>query len=318
MGFKIVYMGTPEFAVEGLRSLKNSGIEIAAVVTATDKPAGRGQKLTPSAVKEFALENHIPVLQPEKLKDPEFIAALKEINADLFVVVAFRMLPEMVWNMPKYGTINLHASLLPQYRGAAPINWAVINGEKESGVTTFFIRQEIDTGHIIEQRKVEISDTDTAGILHDKLMVTGAELLVKTVTAIRDGKSSSTPQESLITEGTTLKSASKIFKEDCHINWNRSTTEVYNLIRGLSPYPAAFSIWKQVNKEDNTLKIFSSEKDSKCGKPGSIETDDKSYLRVFTSDGSLLLKELQQAGKKKMTIEEFLRGTKIDHASTLC
>lgn len=315
MSFSVVYMGTPEFAVEGLRALLDAGIRVAAVVTAVDKPAGRGQKLTPSAVKAFALERGLKVLQPEKLKHPEFISELQRLNADLFVVVAFRMLPELVWNMPPKGTINLHASLLPQYRGAAPINWAVINGEKETGVTTFFIRQEIDTGNIIAQEKVTIGENENAGELHDKLMKTGAKLLLKTVESIRDNHYTITPQEDIIARGGEIRSAYKIFKEDCHIRWNESSEKIRNLIRGLSPYPAAFSVLKQNGKEDCIVKIFAGEITNGKGIAGTIESDQKSYIKVYTSDSAYSIKELQMAGKKKMGVEEFLRGTKIEKGS---
>ncbi|HAA00750.1 MAG TPA: methionyl-tRNA formyltransferase [Flavobacteriales bacterium] len=308
---KIVYMGTPEFAVAGLDALRKAGNEICAVVTATDKPAGRGQKLSPSAVKVYATENNIPVLQPEKLRDPEFLNTLKNYKADLFVVVAFRMLPDVVWKMPIKGTINLHASLLPNYRGAAPINWAVINGEKETGVSTFFIREEIDTGNVIAQRKVSIGENETAGELHDKLMLVGAELLVETVKAIESGTAHSIPQEEMSVGTKNFPVATKIFREDCKIDWTKKTDSIFNLIRGMSPYPAAFTTLVQSGKEETLVKIFASRKGNSTGKPGSIHTDGKTFLEVVTNDGSLLLTDIQQAGKKRMGIEEFLRGTKL-------
>lgn len=309
---RIVFMGTPDFAVASLEKIIESGQNVVAVVTAPDRPAGRGQKLMPSAVKEAALKHSIPVLQPEKLKSEEFIAELKNINADLFVVVAFRMLPEIVWNMPPKGTINLHGSLLPQYRGAAPINWAVINGEKETGVTTFFITHEIDTGNILEHRKIEIGEKDNAGTIHDKLMMVGAELLAETIGKIERNEIKAQPQESFI-GNLELKHAPKIFRETCKINWNNSTEKIYNLIRGLSPYPAAYSDLSEEGKELVSIKIFETEKEfiHKIFEPGIIETDGKTFLRVFTNDGSLTILSLQYPGKKRLTIEEFLKGNKI-------
>ncbi|WP_432708487.1 methionyl-tRNA formyltransferase [Pedobacter sp.] len=301
---RIVFMGTPDFAVASLAALVNAGFEIAAVVTAADKPAGRGQKLSESAVKKYAVEHGLPVLQPIKLKDPEFVAALKAINADLHVVVAFRMLPEVVWSMPPKGTINLHGSLLPQYRGAAPINHAIINGEKESGVTTFFLKQEIDTGDIIDSRKVSIADDDTAGDLHDKLMAVGADLLVDTVKAIETGNYQEIPQD-LSAE---IKHAPKIFKDFCKIDWNQPVDVVYNLVRGLSPYPTAFTTLNGKN-----LKIFKAEAEHK--EPGiaagGFLTDGKTYLKFATKDGFLKLTDVQYEGKKRMTVEEFLRGIRL-------
>jgi methionyl-tRNA formyltransferase len=301
---RIVFMGTPDFAVASLAALVNAGFEVAAVVTAADKPAGRGQKLNESAVKKYAVEKGLKVLQPLKLKDPDFIAELKAINADLHVVVAFRMLPEIVWNMPPKGTINLHGSLLPQYRGAAPINHAIINGETESGVTTFFLKHEIDTGDIIETRKVEILETDTAGDLHDKLMAAGAELLVETVSAIQKGAYQEHPQP----VSADLKHAPKIFKEFCKVDWNQPAKTVYNLIRGLSPYPTAFTILN-----DKTLKIFKAEKEIK--EPGiaagGFLTDGKTFLKFATRDGFIKLTDLQYEGKKRMSVEEFLRGMRL-------
>lgn len=301
---RIVFMGTPDFAVASLAALVNAGYEVAAVVTAADKPAGRGQKLSESAVKKYAMEHGIPVLQPIKLKDPEFITALKEINADLHVVVAFRMLPEMVWNMPPKGTINLHGSLLPQYRGAAPINHAIINGEKESGVTTFFLKQEIDTGDIIDSRKVSIADDDTAGDLHDKLMAVGADLLVDTLKAIESGNYQEIPQDPAVE----IKHAPKIFKDFCKVDWNQPVDAVYNLVRGLSPYPTAFT-----TLNDKNLKIFKAEVERK--EPGiaagGFLSDGKTYLKFATKDGFLKLTDLQYEGKKRMTVEEFLRGIRL-------
>ena len=299
-------MGTPDFAVASLDALLNAGINIVAVVTAPDKPAGRGQKLNDSAVKKYAVEKGLPVLQPVRLKAPDFIEELRSFNADLQVVVAFRMLPEIVWNMPPKGTINLHASLLPHYRGAAPINWAVINGEKHTGVSTFFLQHEIDTGNIIFSEAVDIADNDTAGTVHDKLMLIGAELLVKTVKAIETGNYSETPQKTAHHEEP--KHAPKIFKEDCLINWNQKAQTVYNHIRGLSPYPAAFT-----TLHDKTLKIYTA--DLIVKEPGIQPTgflsDGKTYLHFACIDGFIAVKDIQIEGKKRMGVEEFLRGFRI-------
>lgn len=308
---RIIFMGTPDFAVASLDALVKAGKNIVAVVTGPDKPAGRGQKLQESAVKKYAVANNLPVLQPTKLKDLAFQEELKSYEADLQVVVAFRMLPETVWNMPPKGTINLHASLLPEYRGAAPINWAVINGEKESGVTTFLLQHEIDTGNILFSEKVSIAADDNAGDLHDNLMTVGATLLVKTVEALENGNYIETPQRALLDEqglDRAPKHAPKIFKEDCRIDWSKSTEEIYNLIRGLSPYPAAFTLLN-----DKTLKIFKTEKIEKIAalNAGEFESDGKTYLHFATADGALSLKEIQIEGKKKMSIDEFLRGFRL-------
>ncbi|GGI25042.1 methionyl-tRNA formyltransferase [Pedobacter mendelii] len=297
-------MGTPDFAVASLAALQQAGFNIVAVVTAPDKPAGRGQKLSESAVKLYAIENQIPVLQPEKLKNSEFLEQLKSYQADLQVVIAFRMLPEVVWNMPPKGTINLHGSLLPQYRGAAPINHAIINGEKESGVTTFFLTHEIDTGDIILSDSIAIGDDETAGELHDKLMDLGAKLLVKTVTAIAENNVSDQPQP----QTEELKHAPKIFKEDCKVNWNNNALEIHNLIRGLSPYPTAFTILN-----DKTLKIFKAEIELKEPgiAPGGFLTDGKTFLKFATKDGFIKLLDIQYEGKKRMPIADFLRGMRL-------
>lgn len=301
---KIVFMGTPDFAVASLDALVQANFDVVAVVTAPDKPAGRGQKLNESAVKKYALEKGIPVLQPEKLKNPEFIEELRSYKADLQVVVAFRMLPEVVWNMPPKGTINLHGSLLPQYRGAAPINHAIINGEKESGVTTFFLTHEIDTGNIILSDRTPIADDETAGDLHDKLMHIGANLLVKTLKAIEAGEVSEQPQP----QSGDLKHAPKIFKEDCKIDWNDQAQTIYNLIRGLSPYPTAFTFL-----HDKTLKVFKAEIEKK--EPGiaagGFLTDGKTYLKFAAKDGFIKLLDIQYEGKKRMLIEDFLRGMRL-------
>lgn len=304
---RIVFMGTPDFAVASLDALVRSGADIVGVVTAPDKPAGRGQKLSESAVKKYAVEKGLQVLQPVKLKDPEFLQALKDLRADLQVVVAFRMLPEVVWNMPSKGTINLHASLLPQYRGAAPINWAIINGETESGVTTFFLKHEIDTGDILFSERVSIGERETAGELHDKLMDVGAELLVKTVQAIDLNNYREVPQDTL-SEGVTLRHAPKIFKEDCAINFDQDVQQVFNHIRGLSPYPTAFTRFQEKN-----LKVFQATMElAEPGmEPGELTSDQKTYLKFACRNGFISVTDLQMEGKKRMTIEEFLRGVRL-------
>lgn len=308
---RIVFMGTPDFAAHSLKVLCDSGANVVAVITAPDRPAGRGLKLQSSAVKKLAEELNLPVLQPVKLRDEEFQKELRSYNADLQIVVAFRMLPESVWNMPPKGTFNLHASLLPQYRGAAPINWAVINGEKETGVTTFFLNHDIDTGNIIMAEKVAIGDNDTAGVIHDKLMNIGAELVVKTVKEIANGNVVEIPQ---MDDGELLP-APKIFKDDCKINWNSSASKIHNLIRGMSPYPAA---WTEVIEDDKSvvsLKIFLSEvvESDAVLKPGELCSDGKEILYVGTSFGVISIKELQLAGKRRMKIGDFLRGFKIEN-----
>lgn len=298
---RIVFMGTPEFAVASLDILVRHRYNIVAVITAPDKPAGRGMKLTHSAVKQFALENGLTVLQPEKLKNPSFVEELRSYKADLQVVVAFRMLPEIIWNMPPLGTINVHASLLPKYRGAAPINWAIINGEKETGVTTFKLTHEIDTGNILMQKTVPISEDDVAGTVHDKLKVAGAELLLETVIALENGKIREMPQPA--TDGVTH--APKLFTETCRIDWTRNIDAIFNLIRGLSPYPAAFT-----HLDGKGLKILKAEKlrEKPDVPPGEFETDNRTFLRFAAADGYIVVKELQLEGKKRMPVEEFLRG----------
>lgn len=315
---RIIYMGTPDFAVESLKALVEGGYNVVGVVTMPDKPAGRGLKLQYSPVKEYALSRNLPLLQPEKLKDTQFIAGLQALKADLQIVVAFRMLPEVVWNMPRLGTFNLHASLLPQYRGAAPINWAVINGETETGVTTFFLTHEIDTGKIIEQEKIPIGDNDDAGMIHDRLMLLGAKLVVKTVDRILNGNRDSVAQEDIL-QGKEPKLAPKIFKETCEINWNDSTKQVYDFIRGLSPYPAAWTELKTPNGELLHLKIFETEKHfaKQNNRPGTLVTDGKKIMDVATSDGFLRLVSIQQAGKKRMSVADFLRGCRITEANRL-
>ena len=301
---KIVFMGTPDFAVASLSALQQANLDIVGVVTAADKPAGRGQKLNESAVKKYAVENGLRVLQPLKLKDPAFIEELKSLEADLFVVVAFRMLPEIVWQMPNKGTINLHGSLLPQYRGAAPINHVIINGEKETGVTTFFLKQEIDTGDVIFTDSVAITDTETAGTLHDKLMAVGANLLVKTVKAIEADDYNEVPQP----ESDELKAAPKIFKDYCKIDWNQPNQTVYNHIRGLSPYPTAFT-----TLNDKNFKIFNAEPEHKEPgiSTGAFLTDGKTYLKFATKDGFIKVTDVQFEGKKRMLIDELLRGMRL-------
>ncbi|MBO9201248.1 MULTISPECIES: methionyl-tRNA formyltransferase [Niastella] len=299
---RIVFMGTPEFAVASLDALVQAGCNIVAVITAPDKPAGRGMKLTESAVKKYAVEKQLPILQPVKLKDPEFLQELKDLKADLQIVVAFRMLPEIVWDMPSMGTINLHGSLLPQYRGAAPINWAVINGEKATGVTTFKLQHEIDTGDILLQESFPIGEDETAGEVHDKMKEIGAQLLVKTVQGLAKGNLTEIPQKA---DSGPIQHAPKIFTETCKIEWDHSVIAIYNLIRGLSPYPAAFTYLN-----DKMLKIYKAKKElhNSPKSPGSFETDNKTYLKFAGSDGYIYVTELQLEGKKKMGIEEFLRG----------
>lgn len=306
-------MGTPEFAVEPLRQLVEGGYNIVGVITMPDKPVGRHQsELQASPVKQYAVAHNLPVLQPEKLKNEEFIESLRAWKADLQIVVAFRMLPEVVWNMPRLGTFNLHASLLPQYRGAAPINWAVMNGDTETGITTFFLTHEIDTGEVIQQVRVPIADTDNVGIVHDKLMNLGGQLVVETVDAIINGTVKSIPQEQMAAVGE-LRPAPKIFKDTCHINWSQPTKNIYDFIRGLSPYPAA---WTELETPDGKrvgVKIYETEKIYKDHtlSPGTISTDSKTYLHVATTDGFLSIKSLQVSGKKRLNIQELLRGFKL-------
>jgi methionyl-tRNA formyltransferase len=307
---RIIFMGTPDFAVASLKALVDGGYNLVGVITAPDKPAGRGNKISESAVKKYAVENNLKVLQPEKLKNPEFIAELETLEADLQVVVAFRMLPEVVWNMPLFGTFNLHGSLLPQYRGAAPLNWAVINGETKTGVTTFLLDHEIDTGKIIFKSETPIGENETVGEVHDRLMEIGAKLVVETIDAIAGGNIQPIPQTEL-TEGAEIKHAPKIFKEGCKIDWNRDSETIRNLIRGLSPYPAAWT--NLVHLKTGTeiqAKLFFAQKvvSEKNADPGIIETDGKTFLNVACQNGWLRITDLQIAGKKRMRTEEFLRG----------
>ena len=301
---RIIFMGTPEFAVASLDALVNAGFTIVAVVTAPDKPAGRGLQLQQSAVKKYAVEKGLHILQPVKLKDPDFILQLQQLKADLQIVVAFRMLPEMVWNMPPMGTINLHGSLLPQYRGAAPINWAVINGEKETGVTTFKLKHEIDTGNILLQDRFTIEPDETAGEVHDRMKEIGAALLVKTVLGLQAGNLTEKSQDEYIDQ-TQIQHAPKIFTDTCKINWHTTTAQVHNLIRGLSPYPGALTML-----DGKVLKIYSSKKEEVVvtDAPGTVQTDGKTYLRFTCSDGYINVLTMQLEGKKKMAVEDFLRG----------
>ena len=300
---KIIFLGTPGFAVASLDALVKNGFHIAAVVTAPDKPAGRGLKLTESAIKQFAIQKNIPVLQPVKLKDPDFLKQLEAFKADIQVVVAFRMLPKIVWAMPVLGTINLHGSLLPQYRGAAPINRAIMNGESKTGVTTFKLQQQIDTGNILLMEAISIYPDETAGDLHDRMKEVGAALVVRTIRGLLDGSLEEKPQT--ITDPASLKMAPKIFAEDCEINWQHPVAAIYNQIRGLSPFPGAFTRLKE-----KTLKIFRSQAEyiHHPGKVGGMETDGRNWMRYSGADGFIYVEEMQLEGKKKMTTAEFLRG----------
>ena len=306
---RIVFVGTPEFAVPSLSILVQNGYRVVGVITTPDKPSGRGQKLSASPVKKYCEENKLKILQPNNLKNTAFIEELKSLKANLQVVVAFRMLPEIVWNMPEYGTFNLHASLLPQYRGSAPINWAIINGEKETGVTTFFLQHEIDTGSIIFQDKEMITDSDTTGTLYKRLMYKGAKLVLKTVKVIAQNKYTLTVQN----ESQVLNSAPKIVKNTCRIDWTRQRDDIYNFIRGLSPYPGAWTYWNR----DTILKIFrvsksgNSPSETRKEKPGEIYTDNKNFIMVNTGSGWLNIEELQMQGKKRMNVADFVRGNKI-------
>ena len=296
-------MGTPEFAVASLDAIVQAGYPVAAVITAPDKPAGRGMQLSVSAVKKYALEKGLKILQPEKLKNPQFLEELQSLQADLQIVVAFRMLPELVWNMPPMGTVNLHGSLLPQYRGAAPINWAVINGEKQTGVTTFKLQHDIDTGNILLQESFPIGEQETAGEVHDRMKEIGARLVVKTIEGLVEGTLEEKPQPS----NAELRHAPKIFTDTCRIDWNRPVTDIYNLIRGLSPFPTAFT-----QLDGKLLKVYRAEKEIVIPShlPGETDTDRKTYLRFAAADGYIHVKEIQLEGKKKMPVEDFLRGYK--------
>jgi methionyl-tRNA formyltransferase len=311
---RIVFMGTPEFAVATLGSLLMNEVNVVTVVTAPDKPSGRGRKITKSAVKKFAELSNLPILQPSNLKDRDFINSLKNLNADLFIVVAFRMLPEEVWKIPHLGTINLHASLLPDYRGAAPINHAIINGETQTGVTTFFIDEKIDTGNILLQEEVQIFPFENAGDLHDRLMKQGALLVIKTLNYISKEKGREQPQSELINKEEPPKLAAKIHPDDCIIDWNSDPVKIHNLVRGLAPYPCAKS-WFRSDTSTISFKIFESQPDIEkhSFNPGTILTDGKNYIRIGCKDGFLSVLSLQLEGKKRMTTVEFLRGFKIDN-----
>lgn len=320
---RIVYMGTPDFAVEALQCLVEGGYNVVGVITMPDKPAGRGHKIQFSPVKQYVVdynqgrERHperreIGLLQPEKLKDEAFVEALRAWRADLQIVVAFRMLPEVVWNMPRLGTFNLHASLLPQYRGAAPINWAVINGDTETGITTFFLKHEIDTGEVIQQVRVPIADTDDVGMVHDKLMRLGGRLVVETVDAILAGTVKSIPQEEMAVAGE-LRPAPKIFKETCRIDWHQPVKRIYDFVRGLSPYPAAWTELVLPGGDAVVIKVFETEKVEESHRlaPGTVQTDGKNYIRVAAKDGFVGIRSLQLPGKKRLKTDELLRGFRL-------
>lgn len=321
---RIVYMGTPDFAVEPLKQLVEHGFNVVGVITMPDKPMGRHQNtLQPSAVKQYAVSQGLRILQPEKLKDEAFVEELRSLQADLQIVVAFRMLPQVVWQMPRLGTFNLHASLLPRYRGAAPINWAIINGDKETGITTFFLKHEIDTGEVIQQVRVPIEETDNVEAVHDKLMYRGGELVLETVENILNDNVHPIPQEEMMQGEEPLLPAPKIFKETCRINWEQSTKRVYDFVRGLSPYPAA---WTEMQGAGGTVtgmkiyqtalpQLFTPSEASAGIVPGTVVTDGKNEFKVATQDGWLILRELQLNGKKRMKVADFLRG--LHHADGL-
>ncbi len=320
MSLRIIYMGSPDFAVGPLAMLIHHGYSIPAVVTVPDKPAGRGQKLRISPVKNFALEKQIPVLQPENLKEESFINQLRSYNPDLQIIVAFRIIPEIIWGLPPMGTFNLHASLLPQYRGAAPINWVLINGEKETGVTTFFLNQNVDTGNIVFQTKTDIHPEETAGELHDRLMEAGSLLVLKTVKAIETGHFEWIEQHTLVSDDLVLKKAPKINKENCQLRWSESTLAIHNRIRGLSPVPGAYAQFTTPDQNILALKIFRSRPriSGFVSTPGQILTDHRTYLGITTLDGIIFLEEVQLPSRKKMHIKEFLRGFTIpEHLKTL-
>ncbi len=315
--FRIVFMGTPEFAVPSLKAIIDAGYSVPAVITAPDKPSGRGKKLTPSAIKIYAEQKGIKVLQPVKLKDPRFLEELKAINPHFQVVVAFRMLPQVVWGLPPFGTINLHASLLPQYRGAAPINHAIMNGERKTGLTTFILDQEIDTGKIILQKELEIGEAETAGELHDRMMIAGADLLLETIEQIRLNKVTPLNQEEMASAAGPLKPAPKIFKEHCRIDWNKPGQDIFNMIRGLSPFPTANSVLEDPEGNQYLIKIYKTEfEPTTITVPtGSIYTDSKTFFKIAVPDGYLFLKEIQLAGKKRLSVADFLRGFHPDENS---
>jgi len=307
---RIVFMGTPEFAVASLKAILENEYQVVGVITAPDKESGRGKKIRYSAVKEFALEKNLPLLQPEKLKSEDFLKKLRNLHANLQVVVAFRMLPEVVWNMPKLGTFNLHASLLPQYRGAAPINHAIINGEKETGLTTFFLDKEIDTGRIIAQQRIAIDEKDNFGTLHDRMMERGSRLVVDTIEIIRKEEARAVDQSVLYKDGDTLRKAPKIFKEFCHIDWHQKSEKIYDFIRGLSPYPVAYTWMENAEHEEIMSKIYHASYEIKTHalEPGVVLTDMKSQIKVATLDGFIDILEIQIPGKKRLPVENFLNG----------
>lgn len=305
---RIVYMGTPEFAVAPLDNLVRNRYKIVGVVTVADKPSGRGLKLSESAVKKYAVEHNIPVLQPLKLKDPEFLQQLRDLKADMFVVVAFRMLPREVWEMPRLGTFNLHAALLPQYRGAAPINWAVINGERRTGVTSFMIDENIDTGGILLRESCPIGPEETAGDVHDRLMELGSKVVLQTVEGLIQHNIETRKQAEYIQGDEVLLPAPKLTPETCRIDWTASTRRIYNLIRGLSPFPTAWTTVQKEGEEPVMLKIFFARKSERTGIPGQILSDGKSYLSICTADGALDITDLQLSGKKRMDVKSFLAG----------
>jgi methionyl-tRNA formyltransferase len=312
MSLRIIYLGTPDFAVASLDVLVKNGYNIVGVITAPDKPSGRGLQLSQSAVKQYAVEHNLNVLQPTNLKDPVFLDEVRALKADLQIVVAFRMMPEVLWDMPPMGTFNLHASLLPQYRGAAPINHAIINGEKESGVTTFFLKHVIDTGDIIFQERVAIAPDENAGELHDKLMEVGAGLVLKTVQAIEADNIKPIPQDQVADKD--IKHAPKIFRENCKIDWTKTAQQIHNHVRGLSPYPAAYTIYKAADGKEVDIKLFATkltlEHTNKV--PGTLESDNKTYLKVYANGGVLEIIELQSPGKRRMKMHEYLAGNKIE------
>lgn len=309
----IVFMGTPEFALPSLEILLKNKYKLSAVVTAPDKPAGRGRQIRMSDVKQFAIKHKIQVLQPQNLKDEGFLKKLRNTKANLFIVVAFRMLPKIVWEMPEFGTFNLHASLLPDYRGAAPLNRVIMNGEEETGLTTFFLNDKIDTGDILYRVKTSIKPGDTVGDLHDRLMYIGADLVIETVNAIENDKINVTSQDYLIDKGSAIKLAPKIYKEDCQINWNKGSKEIYNLIRGLSPVPGAFTFLVFPNNKKYLVKILRSTYDivEHEYSPGFVNTDGKTYLKISTIDGWISIQQIQLSGKKRMPILDFLKGFKM-------
>lgn len=305
---RVVFMGTPEFAVSALESVLNAGYEVVGVVTVPDRQSGRGLKVCHSAVKEYAMAHNLHLMQPEKLRDEKFLEELKSLDADVFVVVAFRMLPEVVWSMPRMGTFNLHASLLPQYRGAAPINWAIINGEKKSGVTTFLLNDKIDEGKILMQRQIAIDDDETAGTLHDKLAEAGAELTVRTLDALFDGSIEARSQE----QPERMMPAPKIFKSDCAIDWHKGKNEIRNFVRGLCPYPSATTTMLNERGDEISLKIFEvSTEEGGGGNVGEIITDQKSHIKISVNDGFVSIISLQMSGKKRLSVNEFLRGYNV-------